>query len=107
MIALIFQLITFLNCTLDGNPQVVNVNEDYRIFNEGSYCMTIQVDTTMHWYGIYRKNNVDSLVEVKLQPIKTWVEGNMAWSTISTNRSETAQAVFIIGSKKELKNKVV
>ena len=93
--------------SINGSLSEKDVNEHYRIFNEGSYCMHITVDTTMHWYGIYRTNHVDSLVEVRLLPVKTWQEANMTWSTIATNRSKTSQALFIIGSKKALKNKVV
>ncbi|HUR31067.1 MAG TPA: hypothetical protein VMZ69_06515, partial [Saprospiraceae bacterium] len=85
MIILVIQLITFLNCTLISNEGAKDVNEDYRIFNEGSYCLPITVDSTMHWYGIYRAGEVDSLVEVELQQVKQRFEGNMTWSTIATN----------------------
>ena len=107
MIYLFLHLLTSFFYNSNVCTPAEEINENYRIFNEGSYCMLIQVDTTMHWYGIYRINNVDSFVEIKLQPIKPWENGNMTWSKIATDRSETSQALFIIGSKKALKNKVV
>lgn len=107
MIYLFLQLLTLFFYNAIVSTSAEEINEDFRIFNEGSYCMPIQVDTTMHWYGMYRINNVDSFVEVKLQPIRPWENGNMTWSKIATDRSEKAQALFIIGSKKALKNKVV
>ena len=87
-------------------PEELQQN-DYRILLEGEFCYPIAVDTTLYWYGIYRTNKVDSLVEIKLQPVQQTTDGQFIWSAIQTNRSYTSKANFIVGSRKPLKNKVV
>lgn len=101
----------FLVTTLSGFPimleEVTETKGEYRILLEGEFCYPITVDTTMHWYGIYRTNKVDSLVEIKLKPVQQTSDGQFTWSSIATDRSHVAKANYIFGSRKALKNKVV
>ena len=82
-------------------------NAGYSLVIEGDQCCPTLLDSTLYWYGIYETLEGDSLIKVKLSYIKGSRDGKSRFDQILTDQSRKRSSKFLIGSKMELKNRLL
>lgn len=83
-------------------------HKDFRIMIEGNQCAFPNFDTLLNWYGVYRKDHIDSLIKVDIEIFKPQGLSSEIYSyVLKTDRTDKQRSVFLIGSSIPLKEKVV
>lgn len=82
----------------------------YRILQESGAVNDLNYEPNLHWYGIYKTkySEVDSLVKVDIhfERTRSDIDGS-AITVVRTNLSSRIKSEFLIGSKENLKEKII
>ncbi len=85
--------------------------KDIRLMSEGELCSFPNFDPTLNWYGLYKTESGDSLINVEIEISKESLDQRSDWGRgtifIKTNISERIVAWLLIGSKQPLTEKIV
>lgn len=101
---------------LSDAPQISNyksktinsLNKDFALFYPGVSCsMNINFQPNMKWYGIYKKNGIYNLKKTSISFYRTYSEATNEMSDFGVSTSDNQNLLFIIGSKKSLKEKII
>lgn len=84
------------------------LNNDFALFYPGVNCyLNINFQKNMNWYGIYKEDGVYHLKETSISFFKTYSEATGEISDFGISTSDNRSLLFIIGSKKPLKEKIL
>ena len=85
-----------------------SLNKDFAFFYPGVNCyVNINFQTNMNWYGIYKEDGIYHLKETSISFYKTYSEMTDQMTDFGISTSDNQSLLFIIGSKKPLKEKIV
>jgi hypothetical protein len=84
------------------------LNKDFALFYPGVNCyVNINFQSNMKWYGIYKEDGIYHLKETTISFYKTYSEMTDEMTDFGISTSDNQSLLFIIGSKKPLKEKIL